>query len=396
MEPSLKIDELFSPTRLNRISTVLSRYVESEKIAGIVALVACQEKTVYLKAFGLQDRDLNIPMKLDTVFRIYSMTKPITSAAVLTLMEEGLIRLSDPISAYIPDFKDPQVLSHLGGSTFELIPAKRGITIKDLLTHSSGLCYGFDEHSYIDLLYKRQIWAKFEKELYNLESFVKDIAQLPLAFHPGTAYRYSLATDVLGYLVQVVSGKKFGDYLQERFFDPLEMSDTGFMVPPEKVDRFSTVYGPGESGGMKTVDVCSESRYLKPPQFDAGGMGLVSTALDYFKFAQMLLNQGELKGRRYLSRKTVELMTTNHFPPGLHPWDDPSIGMGLGVSVLLEPGRSAGLGSRGNYGWGGAANTNFWVDPVEKMIGIIMLQYMPSDTFPIVADFRNMAYQALL
>jgi CubicO group peptidase (beta-lactamase class C family) len=314
----------------------------------------------------------------------------------LMLYEEGRFRLTDPVARYIPAFEKMRVLESAAGSPARLVEAARPITIRDLLTHTSGLSYGFDEKVYLDDLYRKHIWGALDANPeMSLEAVVSEVAKLPLAFQPGTAWRYSLATDVLGYLVQVVSGMSFEDFLKQRIFEPLGMVDTGFFVSTEKVGRFSAVYGPDQKNGLKVIDPISNPRYLNPPKNPSGGGGLVSTAGDYLRFAQMLGNGGVLDGARLLGRKTVELMTTNHLPDGVHP-DDPASGFGLGVSVLLNLGKSQTLGSVGNYGWGGAANTNFWMDPKEQMVGILMLQSMPMDTYPAIADFRILTYQALV
>ncbi len=235
-----------------------------------------------------------------------------------------------------------------------------------------------------------------------MADWIGRLAKLPLASQPGTRFRYSVATDVLGYVVQVVSGMPFETFLRQRIFEPLGMSDTDFWVPPEKVERFAANYGPDAQAGLKVIDPPATSHYTRAPKAPSGGGGLVSTAGDYLRFARTLLNRpaghiaSETEGARLLGRKTIELMTTNHLPEGVFSFDDPSSGFGLGVSVLLNLGKSQTLGSVGNFGWGGAANTNFWVDPVEELIGILMLQFMPSDTYPVVSDFRNLTYQALV
>jgi CubicO group peptidase (beta-lactamase class C family) len=325
------------------------------------------------------------------------MSKPITSTAVLMLFEEGKFRLSDPISNYIPAFKEMKVLDNTTGTGVRFINPAREITIRDLLTHTAGLSYGFDDNVYIDELYRKNLWALVEtKPDLTLQAFIEEAAKLPLAFQPGTMYRYSFATDVLGYLVQVVSGMPFDEFLKKNIFDPLNMVDTDFYVPSGKVQRFSTTYGPDGQAGLKATDPAVASRYTYPTRNPSGGGGLVSTAGDYLRFAQMLLNKGELDGKRILGRKTVELMTTNHLPDDIHPFDDIASGFGLGVSVLLDLGKSQILGSVGNYGWGGAANTNFWIDPQEELIAILMLQFMPSDTYPVTPDFRILTYQALV
>lgn len=389
--------EGFSSARLNRISTVMQRYVDERKIAGTVTLIARHGNIVHFNSCGMADIENKMPMQLDTIFRIYSMTKPITSVAVLMLLEEGKIRLSDPISMYIPAFKKVKVLDETSGSGVRYVTPHREITILDLLTHTAGLSYGFDEDVYLDELYRKELWALVDNNPdLTLEACVQSVAQLPLAFHPGSRYRYSFATDVLGYLVQVISGLPFDKFFQQRIFSPLHMEDTDFYVPHEKVNRFSTIYGPDAQSGLKPTDAALTSRFTRPTNNPSGGSGLVSTAEDYFRFCQMLLNKGTYNGERILSRKAIELMTQNHLPEGIYPFDDKSSGFGLGVSILLDLGKSQCLGSIGSFGWGGAANTNFWIDPQEELIGILMLQYMPSDTYPIVPDFRNLTYQSLV
>jgi CubicO group peptidase (beta-lactamase class C family) len=349
----------------------------------------------HLEKFGWQEIETQKPMEFDTIFRIYSMSKIITSVAVMMLAEEGKIRLSDPVSRYVPGFKNAKVYTPRNGCDFELVPAKREMIVHDLFTHSAGLSYGFDEQSGLDRMYFEKFWAHRDEEPGpTLEEFVTELAKLPLAYHPGSGYRYSLAIDVLGYLAQVVSGQPFEDFLQERIFSPLGMLDTGFWVPPEKAQRLSAVYGPAEKSGLKLIEPAAGSRYTRPTHFPMGGGGLVSTTSDYFRFGQMLLNQGELEGTHLLGRKTVEWMLQNHLPEGVRH-DNPANGFGLGGSVLLHPGLSHQPGSVGKFGWGGAANTEFWIDPVEQLLCLLMVQYMPGFTIPIVEDFAMGAYQAL-
>lgn len=388
----------FSSQRLARIGAVMDAYVAAEKLAGVVTLVARRGQVVHFHQCGMAVRETGIPMREDTIFRIYSMTKPITSVAVLMLLEEGRLRLADPIAAYIPAFKDAKVLDTSIDSGVRQVAPARPPTIRDLLTHTAGLSYGFDDGVHIDQLYQQHVWGPWEREpnKVSLDWLVETIGKLPLASQPGVKYRYSMSTDVLGGIVQIVAGQPFDQFLSERIFQPLGMVDTDFCVPAAKLPRFAATYGPGEQGGLKLVDGVETSNYARPALCPSGGGGLVATTGDYLRFAQMLLNQGELDGVRLLGRKTVQLMTANHLPPGVHPFDDPAAGFGLGVSVLTDLGQSATLGSVGNYGWGGAANTNFWVDPQEELIGLLMLQYMPSDTYPVVADFRNQVYQALV
>jgi CubicO group peptidase (beta-lactamase class C family) len=387
----------FSSQRLGRINRVMQQYVDERQLAGMVTLVARHGKIVHFDKFGMADIRAKKPMQTDSLFRIYSMTKPITSTAVLMLFEEACFRLTDPVYQYIPAFKDVKVLDSSPNSERRLIDPKRPISIRDLLTHTAGLSYGFDDNFYIDDLYRKNMWDKMDRNPnLTLADMVAEIAKIPLVFHPGTNFRYSTAVDVLGYLVQVVSGMPFEDFLKQRIFDPLGMPDTAFYVPSEKVDRFTVVYGPEEKGGLKVSEAIKGSRYLNPPKAPSGGGGLVSSTYDYLRFCQMLLNHGEFEGVQLLGRKTVELMTLDHLPAGVDCFGNPHEGFGLGVSVMRDLAKSQNLGSVGNYGWGGAANTNFWIDPKEDLIGILMLQYMPSDTYPVVTDYRNLVYQALV
>lgn len=388
----------FTSQRLARINTVMQRYVDEEKLAGIVTLVARRGKIVHFEKVGWANIEADQPMQFDTIFRIYSMTKPITSVAVLMLFEEGHFRLADPVADYLPSFKEMKVLERTPEGNQRLVDAERPITIHNLLTHTSGLSYGWDEIETTDTQYQA-LWRELDTNpSFTLQEWVETLAQIPLLFHPGSRYRYSMATDVLGGLVQAVSGMLFDEFLRQRIFAPLGMDETAFDVPAEKLARFAANYGPREEGGLKVIDTPQTSRYARPTRHPSGGGGLVSTTEDYLRFAQMLLNRGELDGVRLLGRKTVELMTTNGLPAGVYLNNDPACGasFGLGVSLLEDVGKVQQLGSVGNYGWGGAANTNFWIDPQEELIGIIMLQFMPSDTYPVVVDFRNLTYQALV
>jgi len=388
-----------SASRLQRIRPVMQGYIDRQQFAGITTCIARQGQMAHLETFGWQEIETQRPMAVDTIFRIYSMSKPITSVAVMMLFEEARLRLSDPLSRYLSEFKDAQVMQPRGnGGDYDLVPARREITIHDLLTHSSGLSYGFDDNSTIDGLY-RKTFETLNKEIEPvLEKRMKAFAatRLPLAFHPGTAFRYSFSIDVLGYIVELVAEKPFDEFLQERIFDPLSMVDTAFWVPPEKMERFAAMYGPDEKGGLKVLDAPANSRYSQPTRDPSGGGGLVSTVSDYLRFGQMLLNGGELDGNRLLGNRTVAWMLQNHLPEGIHPNDEPANGFGLGGAVLMHPGLSPRPGSLGKFGWGGAANTEWWIDPVEEMQCLLMLQYMPGFTIPIVEDFSQLAWQALM
>jgi CubicO group peptidase (beta-lactamase class C family) len=387
-----------SSTRLERIRPVMQGYIDRQEFAGIQTLIARKGQIAHFECFGWQEIETKRPMAEDTIFAIYSMSKAITSAAVMMLCEEGRLRLADPLSRYLPEFKDARVMVPRGNAgNYDLVPARREITLHDLLTHSGGLSYGFDENSAIDALYRKTFEA-IDKEVEPvMEKRMKAFAaaRLPLAFHPGTAFRYSISIDILGYIVQLASGQPFEDFLQERIFAPLGMVDTAFWVPPEKISRFAATYGPAQKGGLEVLDAPATTRYAKPTRDPSGGGGLVSTAGDYFRFGQMMLNRGELDGARLLGRKTVEWMIQNHLPEGIHPMDNLADGFGLGGAVLLHPGLSHRPGSPGRFGWGGAANTEWWMDPAEELQCILMLQYFPGFTIPIVEDFAQLAYQAL-
>lgn len=386
----------FSRQRLQRINSLLQSYVDRKTYAGFVSLVARHGKVVHFEKFGMQDIEAGKPMQLDTLFRIYSMSKPITSAAVMMLFEEGLFRLNDPLSLYLPAFKHVKVFIKKTESGLELADLKREITIRDLLTHTAGLSYGFDDKDYIDQLYQQRVWALVDQHPETtLEAWIREVACLPLVYQPGSAWRYSIAIDVLGLLVQVVSGIPFEQFLQERIFAPLGMVDTAFWVPPEKLERFSAVYEPSKEGGLKVIDEPHSSRYTRPPKAPSGGGGLVSTATDYFRFCQMLLNKGELDGVRLLGRKTVELMMMDHLPKDVH-WDDPTGGFGLGGAVQLDIAASQMPGSVGKFTWGGLANTKFWIDPKEDLIGILMLQFIYPEMNTLDMDFNNAVYQGLV
>jgi CubicO group peptidase (beta-lactamase class C family) len=387
----------FSSTRLSRIDDHMARYVEQGKLAGITAAILRRDQLTYCKAFGQADREAGTPMSPDTLLRIYSMTKPITSVALMMLYEQGRFLLQDPVSRYIPEFKHTKVFVRQTETGYELTDPEREITVLDLLTHTSGLSYGFEpDLCFVDKLYQERLWAaRKRKRQTSLEEWMNVLANQPLAFQPGTAWRYSMATDVCGYLVQVLADLPFEVYLQEKIFEPLGMVDTAFYVPEDKIARFAANYGPTEEGGIKVIDAPATSEYLNPDRAPSGGGGLISTTNDYIRFAQMLLNKGELDGARLLGRKTLEWMTVNHLPPNLHPWDDPMFGFGLGFGVTTGlAGRN--LGSVGRYGWGGAAGTRFWVDPQEELITLFMVQIMPSGTYPIADEFEVLTYQALV
>jgi CubicO group peptidase (beta-lactamase class C family) len=388
----------FSASRLSRIEPWMQSYVDSNKLAGVIAMVARHGKVVYLERVGMMDVEAAKPMQFDAIFRIYSMTKPIASVALMMLYEEGRFQLHDPVSKFIPKFADVQVFAGGTERGFEATELEREITIWHLLTHTAGLTYDFFEDSPVDAMY---LAADLHQPDRTPKEVVHEIVKLPLVHQPGTAYRYSMATDVLGYLTEVISGTSLDVFLKEKILVPLGMEDTDFYVPEEKLDRFAAMYGPSEDGGIKLLDAPATSQHTKPPRFLSGGSGLVSTALDYLRFCQMLLNGGELDGIRLLGRKTVELMTVNHLPDELipiqvQPHTLHGCGFGLGFRVLVNVAQAGRLGSEGEYGWGGGASTSFFVDPKEGLIGLLLTQLEPSRTYPIRSEFKVLVYQALV
>jgi CubicO group peptidase (beta-lactamase class C family) len=387
----------------------MQQWVEQQICAGVITLIARRGQIAHWECVGLMDIAAHKPMTPDAIFRIYSMSKPITSVAMMLLYEEGKFRLSDPVSKFIPEFQDTMVFVGEAQSGVYKTDRERDITIHHLLTHTAGLSYGFEDDSPIDKLY-RDLFKEFnmlneETHMFNpdaepLEHLIPALARIPLVHQPGSAWHYSFAIDVLGYLVEILSGERLDAFLQHRIFEPLGMVDTGFSVPAAKIDRFTTMYQPGEAGGLEVVDAPGNSPYTKPQNFLSGGGGLVSTASDYLRFARMLLNKGELDGVRLLSRKTVEFMTRNHlsddalqssFAP-IHPGH----GFGLGWKVLMNVAQSGMAGSEGTFGWGGTARTDFWVDPQEELIGLFMLQLV-GGKIPWLADnFKVLTYQAIV
>jgi CubicO group peptidase (beta-lactamase class C family) len=343
-------------------------------------------------------------MREDTIFRIYSMTKPVASVALMTLYEHGHFQLGDPVSKFIPSWREQRVYEGGNLPTFVSRPAERPMTIRDLLTHTSGLTYGFMERTNVDRAYRR---LGIGERTGTLAEMIEQLAGLPLEFSPGTRWNYSVSTDVVGYLVEVISGRRLDAYLREEIFEPLGMTDTGFFVPPEKLERFATNYSRQPDKTLKIEDEPASSPYAKPPTFFSGGGGLVSTAADYLRFCRMLLEGGSLDGARILGRKTIELMTTNHLPGGrdlaelnvggqFSQIDYVGVGFGLGFSVTLDLARAQVVGSPGEFAWGGAASTAFWIDPAEELVVIFMTQFMPSGTFNFRGQLKSIVYPAIV
>ena len=398
-----------SAARLDRVRTWMHQWVDSGKLAGMVTCVMRKGQLAFAEVYGKADVARDKPMRPDTIFRIYSMTKPLTSTAIMMLYEEGRFQLDDPISKFIPAFANTRV--YVGGSRgkMETVPAEREINFRDLLTHTSGLTYGFMESTPVDAAYRAKDGVDFQTADTSLKQLVEKLATIPLIAQPGKAWNYSVATDVLGYLVEVISGQPFEKFLKEKVIDPLGMVDTDFHVPKEKHDRFAANYSAGPlspdgRGKLDLIDDPAKSRYLAPRKVNSGGGGLVSTASDYLRFCRFMLNKGELDGVRLLGRKTVELMTMNHLNGDMADMGTPrfsestytGIGFGLGFSVMIDPAKAYIAGTPGEFAWGGAASTAFWIDPAEDMAVVLLTQLMPSSTYPIRRELRVLTYQAIV
>ena len=383
-----------SSERLERIGEVFQSYVDDGRIAGAVGMVARKGRLVYVDQWGSRDMEVGDALEADDIFRIYSMTKPITSVAVMMLLEEGHFLLTEPVGRFLPELAQLPVALLSEATGPDDIPterARRAVTIQDLLRHTSGLTYGSFSNTPVDQLY-RQRNAGGQATLADM---VATLGEMPLMYQPGTRWHYSLSTDVLGRLVEVVSGQPFDVFLRERIFEPLGMVDTGFHVPASKRDRFSRLYG--HTGPDRSLALGSTSGYTESVTRLSGGGGLVGTAADYMRFAQMLLNGGELDGVRILGRKTIELMTFDHLPEGVPTsFLSPGWGFGLGFTVRNEAGSDGIQGSVGEYYWFGVAGTSFWVDPAEELVGVFMIQIRPSRDIAYRNQFKNLVYQALI
>jgi CubicO group peptidase (beta-lactamase class C family) len=393
-----------SAQRLDRIGAHLRRqYIDTGKIAGSQTLVARGGEICYLQSEGLMDRERQIPMAEDAIFRIYSMSKPITSVALMMLFEQGLLSLTDPVHRFIPQWRNLQV--YQGGSwpLFQTEPCAAPMTVRDLLTHMSGLTYGFMRASNVDHGY-RKVGVQVQRPGYVLKDMIDELAGLPLEFNPGSAWNYSVATDVVGYLVEVISGQSLDEFFQQHIFAPLGMVDTGFNISAEKQSRFTACYQRELDKSVTLQDDPHESEY-RDRTFFSGGGGLISTMADYYRFCQMLRNGGELDGVRILGPRTLKLMTSNHLPGGVDlthvargSFSETSyegVGFGLGFATRLDPVRNANLGSVGEFNWGGMASTLFWVDPAEDLVAIFMTQLMPSGTFNFRGQLQSIIYSAI-
>ncbi len=398
-----------SSERLARVDGWMDRWVGSGKLPGLSVTVHRKGETVYHRTAGMRSVETGAPMTSDTIVRIYSMTKPLTSVALMMLYEEGKFLLDDPITRVLPSWRNQRVVVSGNAQKYDSVPAERDITYRDLLTHTSGLAFGFVVNHAVDQLYVNKgidyIWVGGRpKEPISLEEMTDRAGALPLMAQPGKAWNYSIATDVIGRLVEIHGGMPFERFMAERVTGPLGMRDTGFYVPAGSAGRFAANYIPDGKGGMKLFDDPATSQYLSPPPLPSGAGGLVSTAGDYMRFCRMMLGGGAVDGVRLLGRKTVELMTMNHLGGDMGSMGKPrfseanyeGIGFGLGFSVMLDPAKAQIMGSPGEYAWGGAASTAFWCDPVEDMAVVMLTQLLPSSTYTIRQELRVLTYGAIV
>ena len=398
--PTAKAETVgMSSQRLQRLDRVMQAYVDREEVAGVVTLVARRGKVVHFSALGDRDAESGSPMRHDSIFRIASMTKPIVSTALMMLYEEGYFQLRDPIVKWLPEFADMQVAlpspsqERLMGR-YKTVPSDSPITVQQLLTHTAGLSNsyrGITQPEFLEMSAQRQLGD-------TVADMVRRLAKLPLNFQPGEQWEYGRATDVVGRMVEVMSGQTLDEFLRERIFLPLDMPDTHFYLPKSKLGRFSALYRPDSNGQIELAEApTDQSRFVaRPHVYFSGAGGLVSTARDYFRFHQMMLNGGELEGTRIISRKTVELMTANHTGDKGIWLTGPGYGFGLGYAVITDLGLSGTPRSEGSYFWSGAFGTIFWVDPSEQLIGILLQQLRPYTHLNIRPDLATMTYQAVV
>jgi CubicO group peptidase (beta-lactamase class C family) len=395
----------FSAERLARLDRHFqTRYIDTRRLPCAVTLIEHKGKIVHHGLLGCMDVERSRPVREDTIFRIYSMTKPLTSVAFMMLVEEGAVALDDPVHRFIPEWRNLGVYEAGFMDTFRTRRTNGVMRIIDLLRHTSGLTYGFQQRTNVDAAYRKLGLGEVGGSV-PLDAMIEGLAKVPLEFSPGEAWNYSVSTDVLGYLIGKISGVPFERFLQERILDPLAMHDTGFHLPENKIDRLAACYRLTPNDPMKLTDEPHSSRYLKPPPFVSGGGGLVSTTADYLRFCRMLLNGGSLDGVRIVGPKTLELMTANHLPGGkdltqlsISLFSEASyagVGFGLGFAVTLDPARTLMPGNAGDFSWGGMASTYFWVDPREELIVIFMTQLMPSASYPLRRELRTLVYAAL-
>ncbi len=394
----------FDPRRLERIDRHLRRYVDDGRLPGWLVSVSRKGRIVHLSGYGSRDMEAGLPVGTDTLWRWYSMTKPVTSVAAMMLQEEGALQLTDPVSDFIPSFADLRV--YQGGSDVKqvTVPMLEPVTVWHLLTHTAGMTYGFMRSHPVDAVYRARGFDWGQPKGYDLAASCDAWAAIPLLFQPGAEWNYSLATDVLGRVVEVVSGMSLDQFFRTRIFEPLGMTESGFHIEEGAQERLASLYVPGPDG--KAVPATGLGRVgTRPPNHLSGGGGLVGPAADYHRFTRMLLGRGAYDGVRLLGSRTVDYMTANHLPGGADlasfgrrlysetPFE--GTGFGLGFSIVDDPVALRGPASRGEYGWGGAASTLFWVDPAEEITVMFFTQLLPSGTHPLRTQLRGLVRQAL-
>ena len=396
----------FDPLRLRRIDTHFGRYVDDGRLPGWQVAVGRRGRVAHVCTYGYRDRATGAPVEDDTLFRIYSMTKPITAVAALILYEEGAFDLTDPVSRFLPEFATPRV--YLGGPPEKPVtrPASELIRIWHLFTHTAGLTYGSSRTHPVDALYREAGFEIYPPADLDLAGCCATWAGFPLLFDPGTAWNYSVATDVLGRLVEVISGTSLDSFIDQRICGPLDMADTGFAVPPSQQHRLARLYRPDAGSGLAVPDDVMGERALRGDACPSGGAGLISTLSDYWRFNELLLGRGAVDGVRLLGSRTVDYMARNHLPGGADIATlgggcvvgsrYAGVGHGLGLAVLVDPVAYRTTGSVGELAWGGAASTAFWVDPVEGISVVFLTQLLPSGTHPLRTELRQLVYSALV
>ncbi|WND02643.1 serine hydrolase domain-containing protein [Temperatibacter marinus] len=390
------IEKIHSPTltttdkKLDRITEHFNAYINQGKMAGAISLVTRKGKIIHYEKMGQQNMAQNRPMQDDTIFRIYSMTKPIIGAGLMMLWEDGKFKLDDPVSKYIPEFKNLKVYAGQNDDgSMKTVDMEREMTVRDLLTHTAGLSYGWFSETPVDMLYRS---SELLAPHLSTKEFISRLSKIPLLVQPGSRWIYSVSVDVQGYLIEVLSGMPLDQYLREKIFNPLGMKDTGFHVPEANLDRFVEVYTLDKDKGLIPLPAGTIQDFTKKPAFHSGGGGLVSTTFDYLAFAKMILNKGSHKGKKLLSPETVDLMGQNHLPKGVYANPEKTMGFGLGLAVLEGLPADGSKGSNGELNWGGMANTVFWIDPQEDLIAIFMTNMLPFGLLPFREEFKARIY----
>jgi CubicO group peptidase (beta-lactamase class C family) len=393
-----------SSERLGRADATMHAYVDKGKLPGVQTIVSRRGEVVHHDCYGWADVEAEVPVTPDTLYRIYSMTKPITSVGLMMLFEQGAFLLENPVHRFLPEFRDMQVWDGGTVDAPQTRPAARPMTVHDVLTHLSGLTYGFHFQHPLDEIYRANGLGDFSEPSFDLAEGIGRIASLPLLFDPGTRWNYSMSTDVCGRLIEVMSGQPLDEYLRDHVLDPLGMRDTAFCAPESELPRCSPLYTRSNEGGLRRMT--GPESMVRPPKFLSGGGGLVGTARDYLRFCHMLLRGGELDGVRLLGPRTVRYMARNHLPGGvlLNEMGQSTFaeaamegtGFGLGFAVIEDAAALQNLASEGEFSWGGAASTTFWVDPVEEICAVFMTQLLPSDTYPMRRQLRATVLQALI